>query len=153
MKLLVLYGPPASGKLTVAKEVAALIGLKLFDNHLTVDLYKSIFEFGTGHFRRMLEETRLYVFEEAAMQHIPGVIFTFTYAQGRHERFIQRLIEVVERYAGEVDFVQVYCQPEELERRVVAESRKAHQKLWSVEGLREMMHQQDLFIVISGNPC
>jgi hypothetical protein len=71
----------------------------------------------------MLEESRLYVFEEAAKQHIPGVIFTFTHAEGRHERFVRRLVEVVERYGGEVDFVQLYCQPEELERRVVAESR------------------------------
>jgi hypothetical protein len=40
----------------VAKEVAALTGFKLFHNHLTIDLYKSIFEFGTDHFRRMLEK-------------------------------------------------------------------------------------------------
>lgn len=150
MKLLFLYGPPASGKLTVAEEVAAQTGFKVFHNHLTIDLYKSLFEFGTDHFRRLLAETRLYIFEEAAKQQLPGVIFTFTYLKGRHEPFISKLVEVVEKYGGEVDFVQLYCQPEELERRVQATSRKKHQKLWDIEGLRTMMVQQDLFLLIPG---
>jgi hypothetical protein len=150
MKLLFLYGPPATGKLTVAEEVAALTGFKLFHNHLTIDLYKSLFEFGTDDFRRMLVETRLYVFEEATKQQIPGVIFTFTFRQGVHEPFINRVVEVVEKYDGEVFFVQLYSQPEELERRVLAASRKKFRKLWSIEGLREMMSQQDLFMLIPG---
>lgn len=37
MKLLFIYGPPASGKLTVAREPAALTGYRLFHNHLVVD--------------------------------------------------------------------------------------------------------------------
>lgn len=150
MKLLWLYGPPATGKLTVAEEVATLTGFKIFHNHLTIDLYKSLFEFGTDHFRRLLAETRLYVFEEAAKAQLPGVIFTFTYILGTHDAFIRRVIEVVEKHGGEVDFVQLYCQPEELERRVLNASRKAFRKLWTVEGLREMMERQDLFVQIPG---
>ena len=46
MKLVFLYGPPAVGKFTVAKELAALTGFKLFHNHLTVDVATSIFEHG-----------------------------------------------------------------------------------------------------------
>ncbi len=37
MKLVFIYGPPASGKLTVARELAALTGYKLFHNHLVVE--------------------------------------------------------------------------------------------------------------------
>jgi predicted kinase len=44
-KLLLLYGRPAVGKLTVAREVAALTGGRLFHNHLTVNLALSVFEF------------------------------------------------------------------------------------------------------------
>lgn len=50
MKLIVLYGPPAAGKYTIAKAVAEKTGYKLFHNHLTVDLLKSVFEFGTPDF-------------------------------------------------------------------------------------------------------
>ena len=38
MKLVILYGPPGVGKLTVGRELAARTGFKLFHNHLTVDL-------------------------------------------------------------------------------------------------------------------
>jgi replication-associated recombination protein RarA len=45
MKLLFLYGPPAVGKLTVAREVSALTGYRLFHNHLTVNLTLAVFDF------------------------------------------------------------------------------------------------------------
>ena len=38
MKLIFIYGLPATGKLTVAVELAAMTGYKLFHNHLVVDL-------------------------------------------------------------------------------------------------------------------
>jgi len=40
MRLVYLYGPPGVGKLTVARELVALTGLKLLHNHLTVNLVK-----------------------------------------------------------------------------------------------------------------
>ncbi|HIJ11483.1 TPA: hypothetical protein HA278_05490, partial [Candidatus Woesearchaeota archaeon] len=47
MIFVLIYGPMAVGKLTVAKELVKLTGYKLFHNHLTVDLVGSIFEWGT----------------------------------------------------------------------------------------------------------
>jgi len=37
-KLIILFGPPAVGKMTVGKELADLTGLKLFHNHMTYKL-------------------------------------------------------------------------------------------------------------------
>ncbi|MEO1956129.1 MAG: AAA family ATPase, partial [Gammaproteobacteria bacterium] len=37
MKVIFLYGPPASGKLTIAKKLADKTGISLFHNHLTFD--------------------------------------------------------------------------------------------------------------------
>lgn len=50
MKLLFHYGPPAVGILTVAREVAALTGYRLFHDHLTVNLALAVFDFGTPGF-------------------------------------------------------------------------------------------------------
>lgn len=145
MKLLFLYGPPAAGKLTVAKEVAKLTGFKILHNHLTLDLYESIFDYGTDHFRRLVEDTRIHVIEEAAKYQVTGVIFTSVYEKGQDEPFIGRCIESVEKYGGEVKFVQLFCQPDELKRRVVSESRKAFRKMSSVETLQQTLEQYDLF--------
>ena len=48
MRLIFIYGLPAVGKLTVAKELAAKTGYKLFHNHLVVDLLISTFELGAS---------------------------------------------------------------------------------------------------------
>ena len=50
MKLILLYGPPAVGKLTIAKELARLTGFKLFHAHLTSDVVEAIFPRGTPRF-------------------------------------------------------------------------------------------------------
>jgi hypothetical protein len=50
MKLIFIYGLRATGKLTVAQELATLTDYKLFHNHLAVDLLLSIFEFGSSPF-------------------------------------------------------------------------------------------------------
>lgn len=45
MKLIFIYGQPAVGKLTVAKELEKITGYKILHNHLFVDLVRSVFEF------------------------------------------------------------------------------------------------------------
>jgi len=46
MNLVFLHGPPAAGKLTVGREFARVTNSKLFDNHISIDFAKNIFEFG-----------------------------------------------------------------------------------------------------------
>ena len=50
MKLVVIFGPPAVGKMTVGFELAKLTGLKLFHNHLTIELVLNFFDFSTPQF-------------------------------------------------------------------------------------------------------
>jgi hypothetical protein len=66
MKLILLYGPPAVGKLTIAKEIARLTGFKVFHAHLTVDLVASIFPRGTPAYLKLVWDIRFAVFAEAA---------------------------------------------------------------------------------------
>lgn len=37
MELIIVFGPPAVGKMTVGREICGLTGYKLFHNHLTVE--------------------------------------------------------------------------------------------------------------------
>ena len=45
--IVVIFGPPAVGKMTVGREVARLTGYKLFHNHMTVEPVLEVFEFGS----------------------------------------------------------------------------------------------------------
>ena len=44
MKLIVIYGPPAAGKLTVSKELSRITGYKVFHNHLAIDFIESVLD-------------------------------------------------------------------------------------------------------------
>jgi hypothetical protein len=131
MKLVFLHGPPAVGKLTVARELARLSGFNLFHNHLTVDLVTSLFPFGSEPFIDLREQIWLSAFAEAARQGL-SFIFTFNPERTVRERFIQDAIDVVESAGGWVIFVELTCAEEELERRIEEGSRKEFGKLASV---------------------
>jgi chloramphenicol 3-O-phosphotransferase len=131
MKLVFLHGPPAVGKLTVARELARLTGFSLFHNHLTVDLVSSLFPFGSEPFIDLREQIWLSAFAEAARQGL-SFIFTFNPERTVRERFIQDAIDVVESAGGRVIFVELTCTEEELERRIEQDSRKKFGKLASV---------------------
>jgi len=66
MRLLFLYGPPAVGKLTIAKELAWRSGYVLFHNQLTVDFAQQVFPWGSEEYVELVDTLRLNVFERAA---------------------------------------------------------------------------------------
>ena len=80
MKLVVIFGPPAVGKMTVGRELAHRTGLKLLHNHMTIELLLQFFDFGSPPFRRLTREFRSRLFEEVAGSELPGLIFTFAWA-------------------------------------------------------------------------
>src|SRR5215468_7465035 len=132
MKLIFLYGLPGTGKLTIARELADITGYKLFHNHLTVDLLLSMFEFGSKPFVELRELIWLSVMEEAAAT-LPAMIFTFNPENSVRQEFITKAVQTANSRGGEVHFVEVVCDPEELERRINTADRKNHKKLVSVE--------------------
>jgi shikimate kinase len=66
MKLVILFGPPAVGKMTVGQELAKATGLKLFHNHVTIELVLNFFEFGTKEFFRLNSLFRKEIFNAVA---------------------------------------------------------------------------------------
>ena len=138
MKLIFLHGLPGVGKLTVARELAKLTGLRIFHNHLAVDLAESVFEFGSPPFVELREKVWLEVFTRAVAANLDGLIFTFAFDRTVQRNFIGNTREVVESSGGEVLFVELRCSIEELERRIGHPSRQGYGKLSSVERFREL---------------
>jgi len=137
MKLVFLHGAPAVGKLTVARELATLTGLRLFHNHLAVDLVSSLFPFGSEPFVLLREQIWLAAFAEAARQKV-SLIFTFNPERTVRERFVQDAIKTIESAGGKVIFIELTSAEAELERRIEDDSRKKFGKLASVEQYRSL---------------
>jgi hypothetical protein len=144
MRLIFIYGLPATGKLTVAQELAKLTGYKLFHNHMVVDLLLSSLEFGSAQFVRLREKIWLGVFREASRAQVPGLIFTFNPEKTVRAGFVEQAVETVVKEGGRVDFVELVCPLDELRRRMASESRSKFRKLSSLE-LFDKLEQEGQF--------
>jgi hypothetical protein len=133
MRLIFLYGMPATGKLTVAHELKALTGFQLFHNHYVVDLLTSTFEFGSEPFVVLREQIWLSVFEHAGRAGLPGMIFTFAPEVTVRDSFVAQTVKVVEDGGGTVEFAELTCPLDEIRRRIANPSRHHFGKLTSVE--------------------
>jgi chloramphenicol 3-O-phosphotransferase len=144
MKLIFLYGLPATGKYTVAKELAAITGYKLFHNHQVVDMLLSVFDFGTEPFVALREDIWLSIFEEAATAEIPALIFTFNPENTVSPAFIPNIIEALTQTGSNVDFIELQCPLNELKSRMDSPARQQFRKLTSVP-LFEQLHADGVF--------
>lgn len=138
MRLIFMYGMPATGKLTVARELARITGFNVFHNHLAVDLLLSIFEFGSKPFVELREEIWLSVFRQAAENDLPGLIFTFAPEGTVRAAFISSTVKTIGGSGGSVDFVELTCPMAELRRRIPDPARAQYKKLSSVALFEEL---------------
>ena len=144
MRLIFLYGLPATGKHTVAQHLATLTGYKLFHNHLAVDLLLSVFDFGTQPFVDLREQIWLSVFDQAAAANLPGLIFTFAPERTVRPTFVPSALDLLARNNATVDFVELTCPFPELKQRLDNPSRRRFQKLTSTE-LFDQLHADGVF--------
>jgi len=137
MQLIFIHGPAASGKLTVARALQELTGIRVFYNHLVVDAVSALFDFGSEPFVRLREEMWLAAFGEAAKAD-RSLIFIFAPERTVRPAFIGRAVETVEAAASRVLFVKLTCSNTEQERRIDAASRSAFGKLNPLTQLRQL---------------
>src|ERR671913_367715 len=125
MKFVVIFGPPAVGKMTVGFELARITGLKLFHNHMTIDLVLNFFNFGEPAFHRLVAEFRRRIFEEVSSSDLPGIIFTFVWALDLESdrAFIDRSCEVFREKGADIYFVELEAELSERLKRNESEFR------------------------------
>ena len=139
MKLIFLHGPPAAGKYTIAKELERKIGCGVFHNHLTMEIAKQFFEFGTEHFWQLVKQLRYSCTKSAAKHSSKTVVYTACYSHPQDLEFFEVLESLVLQSGGEVIPVYLSCELEELERRVGNLSRVEMGKIQTVDGLRKTL--------------
>ena len=117
--LIVVFGPPAVGKMTVGLELCARSGFKLFHNHMTIEPILEIFPYGSPAFERLVTEFRRRVIEEACEADLPGLIFTFVWGLDLEEdrELVENYVDIVETSGGRVSFVELAAAlPQRLKR-------------------------------------
>ena len=144
MRLVFIHGPPAAGKLTVARRLGELTDFPVLHNHLIVDMLLAVFDFGSAPFVEMRESVWLNVMERAAQEHLPGLITTFTPENTVSPDFVDAMVIAIEGAGGKVLFVKLTCPEAELERRMENQSRAEFAKLRSLNIYRQLRDEKAL---------
>jgi len=141
MNLILVYGPPAAGKLTVATEVSKLKKYVLFDNHKATDYISEIFPRSNPAFDQVRSDIgkkiRIDVFAAASKAGV-NLIATYAPLATGMDDFINQTITAVEHANGSVLLVHLLPSREVLLKRVIDESRRG-KKIDTTERWREVV--------------
>ncbi len=119
MKLIIISGPPAVGKMTVGRALSEITGYKLLYNHMTLELVNTFFDFGTEPFDRLDKTIRFSIFREVAASDISGLIFTMVWDHDYTEDndYIDEIEQIFNAHDAEIYFVELNATLEERLRR------------------------------------
>ena len=131
MKLIVVFGPPAVGKMTVGQELSRLTGYPLLHNHMTVDLVRQFFDFGTPQYDRLVPTFRQMLVAEAAASNLHGLIFTFVWDLDLDgdRQFVEGLRDVVAAHGGTTYYAELEAGLDERVARNRTENRLRHKRI------------------------
>ncbi len=140
MQLVIIFGPPAVGKLTVGKELAKLTGFRVLHKQNIFDLLDDFFFFSSDHYRRVARGIRKLIIAEACeTSYIKGLIMTYVWSFNDQSDmdFIEEVTRIVKEKKGEVYFVELISDLEERLARLENIDRKAAHKLSSLAELKD----------------
>ncbi|WP_138752585.1 AAA family ATPase [Paenibacillus sinopodophylli] len=118
MKFVLLFGPQAVGKMTIGHALEKVTDLKLFHNHMTLEMLSPLFGFSKEMWR-LSDLFRLEIFESVAKSELEGLIFTYVWAFDQQEdwNFVDKVCRIFETQGADIYFVELAAALEErLER-------------------------------------
>jgi len=127
MKLVVILGAGAVGKMTVGQELMKITGLRLFHNHMSLEI---VFEvFGSARKGRNIPtRIRQMFFEEFAKTDLEGLIFTYLLAFDSEKDLatLDSLVDIFRRESAEVCYVELVASQEVRLHRNATQNRLFH---------------------------
>ena len=128
MKLVLIIGSGAVGKMTVGQELMKITDLRLFHNHMMIEPVIEVF----GHFHgRAIQKLREVIFEEFLKTDNAGMIFTVMWAFDMPSD-LEYVMSVAER------FDEVYCVELIAEQEVRLERNKTENRLKNKASKRDL---------------
>ena len=125
MKLLILIGDSAVGKMTVGQELTKITPFRLFLNHMMIEPVLEIFGAFDGGVIQRLREV---IFEEFAKSDHYGMIFTFMWAFDMESdwAYIERVREIFGLPEEDVYYVELIAPQEVRLARNATDNRLKH---------------------------
>ncbi len=113
--------------MTVGQELEKITGLKLFHNHMTIELLYPYFGFGPETWR-LSTLFRQEIFEAVAKSNLYGFIFTYVWAfdQRADWDYVSNICHIFESNGGVVYFVELEADLEERLKRNKSPHRLEH---------------------------
>ena len=118
MKFILIFGPQAVGKMTVGQELEKITELKLFHNHVTIELLEPFLGFSKEMWR-LSDLIRIELFKSVSESDLEGLIFTYVWAFDQQEDwdFVDSICEIFESKGATIYFVELEAElNERLER-------------------------------------
>ncbi len=125
MKLVIIFGDLAVGKMTVGQELSKITDLKLFHNHMTIEPVIEVFGYYDG---KTINRLRQVFFEEFAKSNNYGLIFTYVWAfdlQGDWD-YIRYVSELFQSQGAEIYYIELVASQDIRLKRNVSENRLAN---------------------------
>ena len=138
MRIVVLYGLPGVGKLTVARGLAQLRGYRVFHNHLVFDAIEALFPFGSSSFVELRDRLWLELLERAIREKGGDIIFTIARDKTLDAGFLTRFVVALSQAGADVFCIELTCRLSDLEHRVVSAERSHFGKVNSFERFRQL---------------
>ena len=128
MKLVILFGPPAVGKMTIGQELEKITNLRLFHNHMSIELVHQFFDFGSPAFERLDRRIRFAFFEEIATSDLDGLIFTYVwdFNEQTDMDYIDEVADIFLQQGATVSYVELKADLSERLKRNQDAHRLAH---------------------------
>ncbi|MFD2630430.1 AAA family ATPase [Oceanobacillus kapialis] len=151
MNFVLITGPQAVGKMTVGQELARITELKLFHNHMTIELVNHFFDYGTKEGKRLVNLFRQEIFEEVANSNLYGMIFTYLWAFNLQADwdYVKKVTQLFESKGATVYYVELEVDLDERLQRNKSSNRLEHKPSkrdieWSENRLKQSLESHRL---------
>src|SRR5699024_4945037 len=125
MKIILIFGPQAVGKMTIGEKVGTAFNLPLLHNHVTLDAIWPYIGWNKDTFR-LSDQIRMEIFEHIAEDDShPGIVFTFVWAFDMQEDwdYINTVKNIFNKDSHDIYFVVLSADLDERIRRNTTEYR------------------------------
>ncbi len=150
MKLVVIIGPQAVGKMTIGYELEKITDLKLFHNHMPIELVHPLFSYGTPSGKRLVKLIREEIFKEMAASDQSGLIFTYVWYFDKKEdgEYLENLVKIFRDKNADIYYVELEADIDERLLRNKTEHRLQHKPTkrsdWAENEIKESSKEHRL---------